>query len=345
MIAILYPMARRPDFTNGMTQAWNQIFNDFDNGIPSPTPYTTVLRASLRIYSDHPILRPIAERHGLISKSAPPVRPQVPEPSPTENTEPTQQDAATSPAGCHVAMAMRYYEYLSSAKVDMLFPQIDRSSKAVNTEFGVNASVLKISRNTEGQNPPSVYEKLAAVEDWIYAHEPVGTVDEPTAWIYGRMRLGMTVVPKDWKRRASRTELPLDGTVLFAGDSGDGACILIGGSARHLHDPHAMPAVDMQSGRVGSNASALGILLRSYPDFDDPLLSERFAAQPSQDRYWLIARPATDILLAAAGDGHSSTGIDAVDGEFEFLAKRLQTAVSGKRTASLATPLFLARVD
>ena len=115
---------------------------------------------------------------------------------------------------------MRYYEYLSSAKVDMLFPQIDRSSKVTGTEIGISVKVLTFSRKTNGQEPPSVYEKLAEVEDWIYAHgEPVGTVDEPAAWIYGRMRLGMTVVPKGWERRDS-PQVPLDGTVLFAGDSG-----------------------------------------------------------------------------------------------------------------------------
>jgi hypothetical protein len=242
-------------------------------------------------------------------------------------------------------MAMRYYEYLSSAKVDMLFPQIDRSPKVVGREVGVDLKVVKISSKTDGKNPPSGFEKLAEVEDWIYAHEPVGTVDEPAAWIYGRMRLGMTVVPKGWERRDS-PEVPLDGTVLFAGDSLAGACVIMGGSARHLHDLHALPVADVEYRQAGSNATALGILLRCYPDFDDPVPPDGFAERPSRDRYWLIARPAMDILLAATGkDRRSPGGLDAADGEFEFLAKRLQTSTSGKRTASLATPLFVARID
>jgi hypothetical protein len=236
------------------------------------------------------------------------------------------QEARSAPAQAPLA-GMRYYEYLSSAKVDMLFPQIDRSK-------------------LDGQNPLSVYEKLTEIEHWINARdEQVGTVDEPAAWIYGRMRLGVTVVPKGWERRDS-PEVPLDGTALFAGGSGDGACVIMGGSARHLHDLHALPTADVDYRQAGSNASALGILLRSYPDFDDPVPSGRFAERPSQDRYWLIARPAMDILLAATGkDRQPPGGLDAVDGEFEFLAKRLQTAASGTRTASLATPLFVARID
>ncbi|SNT20879.1 hypothetical protein SAMN05216276_102895 [Streptosporangium subroseum] len=42
---------------------------------------------------------------------------------------------------------------------------------------------------------------------------------------------------------------------------------------------------DADSRQVESNAAALGILLRSYPDFDDPVLSEWFAQRSSQDRY------------------------------------------------------------
>ena len=245
----------------------------------------------------------------------------------------------------HKVMVMRYYEYLSSAKVDMLFSQIDRSSKGVETEISVDVKLVKISRKTDGRNPLSVYEKLTEVEKWIHTNDPVGTVDKPAAWIYGRMRLGMTVVPKGWERRGF-PEVLLNGTALFAGDSGDGACVVMGGSACYLHHPNALPMADVESRQAGSNATALGILIRSYPDFDDPVSYERFAERPPQDRYWLIARPAMDILLAATGeDRRSPGGLDAADGEFEFLAKRLQTATSGTRTASLATPLFVARID
>jgi hypothetical protein len=242
-------------------------------------------------------------------------------------------------------MAMRYYEYLSMAKVDMLFPQIDRSSNVVGREVGVDLKVVKVSRKTDGKDPRSEFEKLAEVEDWIYAHEPVGTVDEPEAWIYGRMRLGMTVVPKEWERR-DFPEVPLDGTVLFAGDSGDGACIVMGGSARHLHDLHSLPASDVGARQAGSNANALGILLRCYPGFDTPEPPKGLAERPSQDRYRMIEQPAKDMLRAATDRGRRSPGgLHVTGGEFEFLAKRLQTAKSGKRTASLATPLFVARID
>ena len=246
----------------------------------------------------------------------------------------------------HKVMGMRYYEYLSSAKVDMLFPQIDRSSKVTGTEIGISVKVLTFSRKTNGQEPPSVYEKLAEVEDWIYAHgKPVGTVDEKAAWIYGRMRLGMTVVPKGWERRDS-PQVPLDGTVLFAGDSGDGACVVMGGSARHLHDLHALPVADAGCTRRDPTRTRWVSCSAAIPTSTIQYRPEEFAERPLQDRYHLIARPAKDILLAATGKGRRSPGgLDAGQREIEFLAKQLRTGISGRCMASLATPLFVARID
>ena len=41
---------------------------------------------------------------------------------------------------------------------------------------------------------PSLYEKLSAVEEWIYSHGEVGTIDEPGPWIYGRIETAGTVL-------------------------------------------------------------------------------------------------------------------------------------------------------
>ena len=89
----------------------------------------------------------------------------------------------------------------------------------------------------------------------------------------------------------------------------------MGGSARHLHDLNALPVANVEYRQAGSNANALGILLRCYPDFDDPVPPEEFAERPLQDRYHPIARPAKDILLAATGKGRRSPGgLDAAGG-------------------------------
>ncbi|WP_425300795.1 DUF7019 family protein [Nocardia wallacei] len=55
----------------------------------------------------------------------------------------------------------------------MLYSQIDRSAGG---EIGVDLKVFKASRKSQGAKALSIHDKIAAVEDWIYAHEPVGTV-------------------------------------------------------------------------------------------------------------------------------------------------------------------------
>lgn len=116
-------------------------------------------------------------------------------------------------------MPMRYYEYLSTAKVDMLYPQIDQTSRSAGGEVGFDLKVIKASRKTDGKKEPTVYEKLAAVEDWIYAREPVGSMDEPAPWISGRLDLVESIVSE---------------SVLFAARSKTLSYLLMGGSAAHL---------------------------------------------------------------------------------------------------------------
>jgi hypothetical protein len=110
---------------------------------------------------------------------------------------------------------MRYYHYLSSNKIEMLYEQIAEYRPKVNTDVGIDLKVLKASRKSErSQSEPSVYNKLSEVENWIYEHEPVGAVDTPNVWIYGREFLGFTPAPE-----------PLGGTV----DSTRGSPVLFGG--------------------------------------------------------------------------------------------------------------------
>jgi hypothetical protein len=163
--------------------------------------------------------------------------------------------------------AMRYYEYLSSAKVDMLYPQINQTSRSAGGEVGFDLKVIKASRKTDGSKAPTIYEKLTAVEEWIYANEPVGTVDEPEAWIYGRITLAAMIVSPDWSR--PRPGQLTNGVVLFAGVSDTGAHVLLAGSARHLTANPDQPST-IESGYFSPSAgSALRQLLRDYQNLED----------------------------------------------------------------------------
>ena len=71
---------------------------------------------------------------------------------------------------------MRHYVYLSDAKIDMLYQQVSTSTRTTGGEIGIGLKIFKASRKLDGAPDLPVYDKLASVEEWIYRHEPVGTI-------------------------------------------------------------------------------------------------------------------------------------------------------------------------
>jgi hypothetical protein len=127
---------------------------------------------------------------------------------------------------------MRYYHYLSSNKIEMLYEQIAEHRPKVNTDVGIDLKVIKASRKSErSEGEPSVYNKLSVLENWIYEHEPVGAVDRPNVWIYGREFLGFTPSPKALGGTVDSTN---GSPVLFGGITNDQSAILMCGSSGNL---------------------------------------------------------------------------------------------------------------
>lgn len=221
-------------------------------------------------------------------------------------------------------MPMRYYEYLSAAKVDMLYPQIDQTSRSAGGEVGFDLKVIKASRKTDGKKEPTIYEKLAAVEDWIYAHEPVGSMDEPAPWISGRLDLVESIVSE---------------SVLFAARNKTLSYLLMGGSAAHLDQARApadLPRMRPRSSGTDQIFSAL----------------QRFAANTKE----IDSAKGSGSFHARTGSYAVTTVVQGIDLMFrqplyprvqhcEFLAKRLQTITIDEATVTLATPLFVALAD
>jgi hypothetical protein len=127
---------------------------------------------------------------------------------------------------------MRYYHYLSSNKIEMLYQQIAEYRPKVNTDFGIDLKVMKASRKSErSEGEPSVYKKLREVENWIYEHEPVGQADNPDVWIYGREFLGFTPSPEGFEGTLDSTNAS---PVLFGGITNNKSAILMCGSSGNL---------------------------------------------------------------------------------------------------------------
>lgn len=239
---------------------------------------------------------------------------------------------------------MRYYEYLSTTKVEMLHPQLTQGRSAASTEIGVDLKVVKVNRKKDGAAELPVYDRLSEVEAWIYANEPVGTVDEPDVWISGRtellaatLTLGADVTP---------------GPVLYT--PADGPELLMGGSVHNTSGRRAYPGAELPSTvHFYSSRVELGAILSRFaadlglPDRGDPD-SER------EDDEWSVY---TGLISLLRGDrtrvpnwlaGHVLPDNPVSLGECEFLAKRLRTTTGHTdpaRPATLATPLYVAIMD
>lgn len=87
---------------------------------------------------------------------------------------------------------MKYYVYISDAKVDMLFPQVPHEiKKKVALEFKMDLKLLSESRKTETESDDNRIARLETVVDFIREFGNVGTVDEPNEYIEG-------ILPMRW---------------------------------------------------------------------------------------------------------------------------------------------------
>lgn len=220
-------------------------------------------------------------------------------------------------------MAMRYYQYLSAAKVEMLYPQINRSSKSAGGEVGFDIKILKVSRKTDGKKEPSIYEKLTATEDWIYAHEPVGSIEEPRSWIYGRMQISEVAFTG-----STSLHKITPGVALYGARVERHTYLLMGGSSCHLSPQHRPTNTEP----IFLGGSNLPVIHRAAIDF---AFSPRKIAIKAPIR-WPISEVVDDLIDRSFCHGLS---------ECEFLAKSLQTLAIDGRVMTVATPLFIAISD
>src|SRR6266567_7063617 len=86
---------------------------------------------------------------------------------------------------------MKYYLYLSTAKVDMLYGQLSSQAKTKKS-FEVKTSVAVASaslRHETEEAAPGPYDKLAAVLNEIESSDQLGTIDEPGTYFKGTLNM------------------------------------------------------------------------------------------------------------------------------------------------------------
>lgn len=211
---------------------------------------------------------------------------------------------------------MKYYLYISDAKVDMLLPQIPHDAKRkVATELGFDLKILKVSRKTEEDSDENRISRLETVVEYIRKYGKVGTVDEPDDFIDDTQMMwsgpdGSQTLAY-FAGRTDKTVFGFAGSAHHLIGSNPGEEIWPGGSALNSitrwlmgnEDTKWQPKVEEEnlSWKFGSNASVFHMVCALAAHSNDPdeenrnpvpaqqsleIFAKRLLFNPQYDSYW-----------------------------------------------------------
>lgn len=197
---------------------------------------------------------------------------------------------------------MKYYLYISDAKVDMLYPQIPKTILEqivgdLHLDIEIPGIHLMLTTKKE-QSPESRYAKVKIVSTFIEEHYRVGSIDNPgKSWFAGKMLMSWSPVT--------------DSEAVFFGGRTKNSYVGLGGSLKHIigNNTRADVSADF-GGTYGSQTPQLiDILNKRYhvPPPKDPderiILTETvwyaqdvLAAMPKQHMEFLALKYCHDTV-------------------------------------------------
>lgn len=124
---------------------------------------------------------------------------------------------------------LRYFLYISDAKLDMLYDQIDKGAlRRIRAEVSVNLKLASVRLTQEPQAPVATrIAKLRVVEAFIDKYHSVGSNQSPgDEYFRGQMDM-------QWGWLEVGGELPSRPVVMFRGRD-EGGFVMLAGSRRHV---------------------------------------------------------------------------------------------------------------
>jgi len=207
---------------------------------------------------------------------------------------------------------MKYYIYISDAKIEMLLPQVPHTvKKKIATEFGIDLKLLSAKRKSEVETEESRISKLETVVTYIREYGNLGSVDEPDSYIEDTLPMKSGTLGGNLKDGA-----PL---VYFGGETNKTVMGLFG-SAKHMVGASGVPPAP-----AGSTTNFILAYLQGT-----------------------IQTEQTEVFEAIH---QLLTSMKSPPEQLEFLAKRLLyephfSRRGGKKgPVILATPLYVAKAD
>jgi hypothetical protein len=249
---------------------------------------------------------------------------------------------------------VKYYLYISDAKVDMLISQIPHEAKKkIATEWKVDLKLLSASRKAESEPDDTRIARLEAVVSFIREYGDVGSVDAPGEYVADTLDMNWVQL-RDSTGRARRSGIPgltargdsPDGPIVYFGARTERTYICLGGSRKY-----SLGNVEPSTAGNSSFAPALiagliaGLEWGGLEPETVPLDKVWMHGNTEDDKAFSDFTgkdlPLLAIWLAA-------TGYSTVKQNLEFLAKRLIYRASPFADGShclLASPLYVALAE
>jgi hypothetical protein len=229
---------------------------------------------------------------------------------------------------------MKYYIYISDAKVNMLLPQIPHDlKKKLATEFKIDLKVLTVSHKIEKEIDDNRIARLEAVCNFIREYGNLGTVDESNEYIEDILTMSWVISERE----------PY--YVYFSGKT-DKTIFGLGGSSKHVI---GISGTGMDAGISNSISSKAPPLMRALR-----VLANEESGMPLEADVFdneLAENSIVDVVRVSQTMTNNSRIFPKQ--RLEFVAKRLsefhfpqgEHLKSGESSIVLATPLYVAMVE
>jgi hypothetical protein len=250
---------------------------------------------------------------------------------------------------------LRYYVYISDAKIDIFLPQIPSSrQQKITREIGIDWKILYAKRTAEYDTEQHRVHRLRAVESYIRTNENVGSVTTPNSWFAGE--LPMWWGPIDFLTHGGvghdlvwftgheelegerPTVLGLGGSTahLLTGRKPSGQ--LSGGDSMLYGITHTLASIGWSSGEDVEAAAELG----------DTDRVQSVRSKPAEDAPHISLLHATSHLLRWQSEEYGGRVTQAQP--LDFLARRLTEgsivdSEGTPRHVVVGTPLYVALVE
>jgi hypothetical protein len=225
---------------------------------------------------------------------------------------------------------VKYYIYISDAKLDMLAEQVPLPFRMrIAAELKIDIKIFSLSLGHERSNETRL-AKLRLVENHIDADGLAGTVDEPKAYFRGAL-------PMAWGPYGGSYAISPGGRspVVFFGGWTEKTQVGLGGSTHHL-----------VGGSGGGNADSMSLT----PYLLGALVPEVGTEARPRGREG-VERSDPGTILAAVSQAINSASREFPRSDLEFLARRLLYGLDapgygpGGHTVLLGTPIYVAVAD